>query len=222
MAECSQHLADAPHAGRPSAATPGLVRLAGVAALLSCVPACGDRGTALASTDLGHPSDVKSDIESSPDAGGDGDIMTSFDLAGGDGSPADPSGPQDTSDGPGPICDLVEAAARFDDTLRPNAPNCGTCHDMTVPPGLLKAPGPPWYHPSDASASVDYLLGNELVDPVDPAQSLFLLKPLDQASGGVQHTGGELVFGGTKAHEAFLMFLDVMAPCAPFVAGHGR
>ena len=150
-------------------------------------------------------------------AGGGADAVTTGDAGAVDARGADIAGPPSDAAAPG-ACDLALAGARFDGSVRPYIPTCYTCHDMTAPAGLLKAPGPPWYHPEDTDAVVAFLLDNELVDPAEPSQSVFLLKPLDQPWGGTNHTGGELIFGGTVEYRGFLTFLEAAAPCVP--VGH--
>lgn len=105
--------------------------------------------------------------------------------------------------------------ALFGSSVREHVAVCKSCHDMTVDPGFLKAPGPQWWHPTDDGAIVDYLLGSELVDSTHPAMSRFLLKPLAIADGGLKHLGGDLVKAGTPAHLDFLTFLEAAAPCVP-------
>lgn len=112
-------------------------------------------------------------------------------------------------------CAEETLGALFDAKVRSHLVACPACHDMTVAPGLLKAPGPPWYHPTDGSEVVSTLMRRGLIDPTVPEESLFLLKPLDPADGGVIHTGGTWVEEGSPAWDGFLAFLVPASACAP-------
>ena len=111
-------------------------------------------------------------------------------------------------------CDLAQASEVFESEVQPFLVACRICHDMTVPAGVLKQPGPQWYHPTDSNTVVEYLLQNDLIDGFHPNFSTFLLKPLPTSCGGVKHTGGEWEFCEGEAHSSFLAFLSAAAPCA--------
>ena len=110
-------------------------------------------------------------------------------------------------------CDRVSLASAFETLVAPHVPGCRTCHDMTAPAAILKAPGPQWYHPTDPAATVAYLMDNALIDSRNAAQSLFLLKPLAKADGGVEHLGGDQLSADTPAYDDFRTFLDQAANC---------
>jgi hypothetical protein len=110
-------------------------------------------------------------------------------------------------------CDLDVAIALFDSVLRPRLEGCRACHDMSAAAGLLKKPGPTWFHPSDSQATLDFLFANELISGSNPTLSLFLLKPLALSCGGVDHEGGPLITCNSPAHSDFMAFLEHAAPC---------
>jgi len=112
-----------------------------------------------------------------------------------------------------PPCDLAAVAAILDDSVRPGLIGCHVCHDMTVHSGLLKAPGPQWYHPEDSVAIVQFLLDNDLIDGHQPSSSMFLLKPLPPACGGANHTGGDAMGCDDATHAGFLTFVTAAADC---------
>jgi hypothetical protein len=115
----------------------------------------------------------------------------------------------------GNLCSTAQLAENFESNIRPHLGNCRSCHDMTVPAGILKAPGPQWFHPTDSTAIIEYLLANGLVDTVHPSFSLFLLKPLSIACGGLKHSGGDAIACDGPAHKAFIEFLSAASPCVP-------
>jgi len=95
---------------------------------------------------------------------------------------------------------------------------CFPCHFDSHEDAPLDAPR--WI--SDAACDVGALqtmrnaieLG--LVDPVDPAQSLLLLKPLAEAEGGVEH-GGHDKFADTAdpAYQDMLAWIERWSACDP-------
>lgn len=56
-------------------------------------------------------------------------------------------------------------------------------------------------------ATMDYLLGNKLIDPSDPEKSLLLQKPL----GKVKHEGGIKFAPGDQGHKAFRQWVEDVA-----------
>jgi hypothetical protein len=110
-------------------------------------------------------------------------------------------------------CDVKGIVEVFQAEVKPHIGACRVCHDMTVPRSLLKAPGPPWYHPTDASAAVEYLLANDLVNGRDPPLSRFLLKPIPTPCGGIPHSGGDMLSCEGPGYLGLLAFVEVAAPC---------
>lgn len=89
---------------------------------------------------------------------------------------------------------------------------CGYCHDMTLI-GAPKLPGPPWWHPTDDQTVLNTLLEFGLIDPDSPTESLLLLKPLAKSSGGVTHSGGELLKPADPLYSLLVAFLEAAAGC---------
>jgi hypothetical protein len=110
-------------------------------------------------------------------------------------------------------CSVDNLAVVFEAQVRPWIQLCRPCHDQSVAPGLLKAPGPQWYHPDDEAYIVQYLIDNALIDANDAAASLFILKPLAQQDGGIKHTGGGLIQKDSDAYLGFMEFLVVASSC---------
>lgn len=128
--------------------------------------------------------------------------------------PVDVGAQGDLGAAPDP-CGGAALATSFSENVRPWVGGCRPCHDMTLPAGALKAPGPQWYHSTDDQAVVDALFELGLIDPVSPLQSPFLLKPLSLEHGGEKHPGGSWLEPGTPEHGGFVEFLELAAECAP-------
>lgn len=119
---------------------------------------------------------------------------------------------------PGPYgvgaCDPADLAGLFGQHVRPHLTNCNACHGMTMPPDALKAPGPPWFHPSDDLAVVSFLLASGAIAFNDVLGSRLLLKPLAPSDGGLPHSGGTLFGKSDEAYADFVAFLAVAVTCA--------
>ena len=123
----------------------------------------------------------------------------------------DPSAPPEHGD-PGDCSDLT-LETLFRDRVYVHRGRCAPCHvqgaDLT---------GPDWVRAgacNEASlATMRWLLEHQLVDAQSPADSLLLLKPLDEADGGVEH-GGHHKFADTSdpAYNDMLYWLERWASC---------
>lgn len=115
---------------------------------------------------------------------------------------------------PHPDCSWDRFAADFLQRVAPHLTGaCASCHDMTAEPAFLKAPGPPWLHPSDTVAVTMALAHFGTIDALQPLQSRLLLKPLDPADGGLLHTGGVLFAKSEPSYADFVGFLATSATC---------
>lgn len=130
------------------------------------------------------------------------------------------AGPKDPDSIPAPDtaaaldCDLSESIALFSVGVRPTIAWCRPCHDMELLRGMLKAPGPQWYHGTDDVAAVSAIVELGLINGGNPLASLFLVKPLGVDSGGLQHLGGGWFEAGSSEYEAFANFVQAAAVCA--------
>ena len=111
-------------------------------------------------------------------------------------------------EGPAPKCDITEHDESTFDPVDPGGcspavmeqlfashvypyrKRCFPCHFE----GVTAIPAPRWINDSDCSTGIATTLNNllalDVIDVDDPDQSILLLKPLDEAIGGVQHGGG--------------------------------
>ncbi|GEM_PF-1743922 len=129
----------------------------------------------------------------------------------------DDSGHADAANGAetvAPSCSWTQLGAAYDTYVAPHLTSaCKSCHDLTLPPDVLKAPGPQWLHPADSVATVKALVDLATIDRDAPLQSRFLLKPLAPADGGMLHSGGVLFVKAAPAYDDFVAFLAVAATC---------
>jgi hypothetical protein len=99
------------------------------------------------------------------------------DLAGGYAHPGD--------------CSDATLEQLFQDTFFPIRRRCYPCHFETFD-GLEEAPKWIAVGPCDVASleTMRNVIARGFIDREDPAQSLWILKPLDDVNGGVEHTGG--------------------------------
>lgn len=145
-----------------------------------------------------------SDLEPADVVDVDAAETVSVDGAAGDVTPAAPDVPADEA--PSDVCDLE---ALYELTVGTHVGRCRACHDATAPPGLLKAPGPPWLYPQSPALTINAIERRGLVDSVGWGASLFLLKP----TGAVAHGGGQLLPVGSAGATDFETWVQAAAGC---------
>lgn len=118
-------------------------------------------------------------------------------------------------------CDEDALAADFDARVFRWRGRCAHCHN-TCKDGY---PAPCWvdtdFDSEDPVAqrvaamhTMYNLIGIGAIDVAEPDQSLFILKPLDEASGGVFHGGGKKMVGPhDQAYQDFVLWAEGYATC---------
>ncbi len=114
-------------------------------------------------------------------------------------------------------CDSQSVEAAFQATVFPWRDRCFPCHfDDQLKADPL---APRWIEVGGncETATVSTLrnvIDRGLVDPINPDQSLILLKPLPEIYGGVEHGGGDKFHDKTDpAYVSFLSFAEYYAAC---------
>lgn len=110
-------------------------------------------------------------------------------------------------------CSWADLADSFSVHIQPHLSGCRSCHDSTAPPGLLKAPGPPWLVPGDGIATVKALLKLGAITVESPLQSKLLLMPLAQTDGGLPHPGGTRFGKSSSIYGDFVAFIERTSTC---------
>lgn len=114
-------------------------------------------------------------------------------------------------------CSEADLGARFETDVYVHRDRCAGCHSYGAPynqGGLA----PEWLDPGEdwnaVLATMYNAIGRGYLDETSPEASLLILKPLDEAVGGVPHGGGTKIDEwGSATAQGFLAFAEYWASC---------
>ncbi|HKY34419.1 MAG TPA: hypothetical protein VJN18_00655 [Polyangiaceae bacterium] len=114
-------------------------------------------------------------------------------------------------------CSDVELEQAFYDDIYTYRGRCYPCHfdtELTADPDAPRWISATGNCETGSAVTLARTLGLGLIDTETPSASLLLLKPLDDAGGGVMH-GGDQKFAGTEdpTYVSFLRFIQHYADC---------
>jgi mono/diheme cytochrome c family protein len=96
--------------------------------------------------------------------------------------------------------------ASFIDNIWTEVGRCAACHSPDRNQQQVNEHGDQvsWITLSDPQATLDYMIGNDLIDAENPEQSLLLTKPTLQ----LEHGGGQKMVVGDRSYKQFRRFID--------------
>lgn len=169
-----------------------------------------DRTVGVPDADADYEDAWVEEVANTPDHG----ASAALDVAAADNGvdTAPPSPPDFGPQKPPPLPCALDLVPEFQKLAKPHLGPCVKCHNSAAPSGFIS--GPQWLNPNKAEDTITALVLTGLLDPEVPAESLFVLKPLEQWDGGATHAGDGFFMTDSPEYEDLVAFATAAASCA--------